>query len=226
MNIFDSLIGLDEYIVHLRKLGYDARRATAEERQGLHTGLLARDNHCICVQGRTFDMISLRTEGWVGPWDNLRLRSGTVSVGGVPLRSRTVLPLRTHYLVFCEPPQARADLAAELRLRTRGVVKRKVVGGSWAGQRLALRLNLDREAVKALRRLLGPSEKLEVIPEPAAGCVRIAHRAVRVLEFNLFKAGLVSFQQDLAPPELLRVLERVAGHVRDCLDETEMQAEL
>ncbi len=97
---------------------------------------------------------------------------------------------------------------------------------AWAGQRLALRLNLDREAVKALRRLLGPSEKLEVIPEPAAGCVRIAHRAVRVLEFNLFKAGLVSFQQDLAPPELLRVLERVAGHVRDCLDETEVQAEL
>ena len=171
------------------------------------------------VKGRAFDMISLRTEGWVGPWDNLRLGAGTVSVGGVPLRSRTALPLRTHYLVFCEADQARAEMRAELRLRTRGVFERRVVGGSWAGQRLAERCNLDRESVKTLRRLLGPSEKLEVIPEPAAGCVRIAHRAVRVLEFNLFKAGLVSFQQELAPPELLHVLERIAGHVRDCLDE-------
>jgi hypothetical protein len=215
----DTIVGLDEYLSYLRSLGYDARGATSEERARLGQGALKRDNHCITVAGRPFEMISLRTEGWVGPLDSIRHRSGTVRIAGIPVKHRTVLPLKTHYVLFCEPRQACAELAAELHLRKEGILKRRVVGGYWEGGRLAAVLNMDRPTIQALVEHIGPDETLLIKPDHAASCVRLVHRSVRVFDYNLFKEGLVGFEQELAAPELLAALERIATHTRDYIAE-------
>jgi hypothetical protein len=215
MGLFDTVIGRDDLIRYLRSLGYEVRPAITEEKERLGGGWLKGDHHCIAVAGRPFEMISLRNEGWVGPWDSLRHGGGSFKIGGVPVKSRTVLPLKTHYLFFCEPRQAHRELTAELRLRKEGIVRRKVVGGYWEGGRLAAVLNMDRPTLDALVANIGPSEKLTLEPDHGAGCVRLVHRSVRVIDFSLFKKNLVSFHNELCPPEMLEAFERVVGHARD-----------
>lgn len=217
MGIHDTIVGLDQFMAYLRTLGYEVEPAPDELRQRLGSGLLSGDQHCISVAGRNVDLISLRTEGMVGLMDNLRHRAGTLSVGRVPVSSRTVLPLRVHYVVLCEPAQARPDLAAKLRLIKRGLIRRQVVAGRWRGERLARALNCDPQTMSGLLASLGPGEGIMVKPDPGAGCVRVVHRSVRVLDFSLFKKNLVSFHQTLAPPQLLTSIERVAWQVRQLL---------
>lgn len=219
MGLYDTVIGRDELIAYLRGLGYDVRPSITEERERLGAGLLKGDQHCITVAGRPFEMISLRNEGWVGPWDTLRLGGGSTSVGGIPIKSRTVLPLKTHYIFFCEARQARGELAAALRLRKEGIVRRRVVGGYWEGGRLAAVLNMDRPTLDALVAGMGPTETLALEPDPALGCVRLVHRSVRVIDFSLFKKNLVSFHQELCPPEMIQAIERVVQHARQYVAE-------
>ena len=91
----------------------------------------------------------------------------------------------------------------ELRLRKEGIVRRRVVGGYWEGGRLAAVLSMDRPTLDALVAGMGPTETLAVEPDPAVGCVRLVHRSVRVIDFSLFKKNLVSFHQQLCPPEMM-----------------------
>jgi len=198
-------------VKHLLALGYQARISTAEERAGLSR----RDTHCLTVSGRPFDMISVRLEGGVGPLENLGLRAGTFSIGVLPIASRTVLPIKVHFIVLCEPGQARQDLASTLRLRKQGILHRRVVGGCWEGGPLAAVLNGDPATLNAVVSCIGPRESLTVEPDAGAGCVRIVHRSSRVLDFSLLRKDLVRFHQDLVSRTLLEGIEGVAGQIRD-----------
>lgn len=210
MGIHDTIVGFDDLLTNLRALGYRARAASGDERARLG----ASDRHCITLEGHAVDMISVRLEGGVGLRDNLRHRAGRVSLGWLPVSSRTVLPIRTHYIFRCDPREESGNLSARLELECEGIFKRRAVAAYWSGGRLAGVLNAEPRSVARLLGLVGPTETLRIKPDVAAGCVRIVHGTVRVLDYSLFKEGLVSFQQDLAPRELLLAIEGLAEQVR------------
>lgn len=217
MGIQDAVVGLDQLRDHLLALGYEVRVSTEAERARLGSRPFDKDQHCLTVSNRPFDVISVRLEGGVGPLENLGLRAGHVSVGLLPIRSRTVLPIKAHYVVLCEPGRASPELAARFKLRKQGLLSRRVVGGSWEGGAFATRLNGDQAMIDMLVSSLGARQGLEVVPDPGASCIRVVHRSSRVLDFSLFKPGLVSFDQDMAPPALLEAIGRVASWIRDAL---------
>ncbi len=207
MTIEAAIVGLEPFCRYLNATGRNARIAFGAKE--LSSGFFSRDKNVIALEGSELDLVTLRMAGTVGPRQNLATRSFGVSVGGIPLAGRTLVPIEYHWIVRLSKP-AYPWLATKLVQKTRGFFKKECIGTSWTGQLIGPLFDAEPVIMEAIRAHIQIHDALRIEPEPERRIVRIVHKHAATVDYNLFDNEMLKVRRDHSGQALLLAFEKMA----------------
>lgn len=204
-----AVLGTGQVCEAFAAAGRAARVVAPDDVGWLPGGWLTPDRDLIEVRGSPIAIVSLRLSGVVGPRRMLAAGAFSLRIGGLPIARRDVVPVKLHFLARL--PDVGPGHAAELVQLGRGWLSTRPRDGiGWRGP-LARALSADGPLLLALDAELGDDDGLRIVPDAAAGAVRIVLARTLVTHLGL-AAGADLARVDRPPlsPALIHAIERIA----------------
>ncbi len=200
----DKLAGLEALCERYRELGIDASILPENSPEAVQKGIVTQDVGYIKVRGLDFDLVTMR----VGP---MTRGSYSFLMGRSAMSYRQKLPFAYHHIVRTGVGDDDAH-KARLKKRTRGILKKEVVGVTWQGGSLAATLTSHAGLNRTIVSFLSPEDRLEVIPDRKNGVVRVVF--ARPVQVRATVLRGIKFDGNLLPGEAIDAINQIAGLIR------------
>lgn len=209
--IGEKFAGLEALCKYYLELGMDASVLPDDSPEALEKGLIRKDMGYIKVNGRNFDLVTVRVRG---------ITSGSYSLGraggakvGVPIGEKQKIPFEYHHIVQAKVADEES-LRANLRKKTKGLIGREVIGVSWEGGGLASKLNSNAELNAIIMNFITSEDDLKVEPDRKNNLVRIIFSRPSEIKGGLIHGVKFKFDRKMLPKEAIDVIDRIAGFIR------------
>ncbi|MBI3859226.1 MAG: hypothetical protein HY296_03155 [Thaumarchaeota archaeon] len=201
-----KIVGLEPLCSYYQSLGIDAAILPEDSPENIvEHGVFKHDNGYIKVKGRNFDLVTMRM--------SIRGIGGSgVSMGGVPLASKTKIPFEYHHIVRRDPSANEGSFKAKLEKKTKGLISKEIVDVAWEGGHLATTLDANAEMKKTIMNFVTREDGLKVEPDRDNRCVRVIFTRPSKIEAGLLEG--FRFDRSLLPEGAVEVIDNIAETLR------------